>query len=176
MAGGTSRYKLTSVTTNNDRIVNFHDGTSKITPEYARTLPTKGYAFFVEVNGERSQVSRDFFKDNISELSEENRQIFDRLPRRSALNDQWIMNVPAQGDQGNGIPFADLETRHIEFLTAGKIENDLVNIRKRLEKILQNVDKVGAYGLDEISISVGVSAGNVVLTVEGGVTLTFRKK
>ena len=66
MAGGTSRYKLTSVTTNNDRIVNFHDGTSKITPEYARTLPTKGYAFFVEVNGERSQVSRDFFKDNIS--------------------------------------------------------------------------------------------------------------
>ena len=70
-------------------------GLVKLTPEYARTLPTKGYAFFVEVNGERSQVSRDFFKDNISELSEENRQIFDRLPRRSALNDQWIMNVPA---------------------------------------------------------------------------------
>ena len=49
------------------------------------------------------------------------------------ISGSW--NVRPQGDQEDGIPFADLETRHIEFLTAGKIEKDLVSIRKGLEKV-----------------------------------------
>jgi hypothetical protein len=79
------------------------------------------------------------------------------------------------GDLQDGIPFADQDTKNVEFLSPANIERDLIKIKEKLEKVLQKVDKVGQYGLSEISLSVGVTAGVLALTVEGGVTLTFSK-
>jgi hypothetical protein len=72
------------------------------------------------------------------------------------------------------IAFHDLETNKVEFVTREKLKDRLRKIYAIIADTLPDIENIGKYQLEEIGISVSVSGQILVLTVQGGITLTYR--
>jgi hypothetical protein len=71
------------------------------------------------------------------------------------------------------IPFSDSKTREIYFLNRKDLEEELEKLYNKISGALVKVEKIGKYELNQIELSVGISGGILVLTVEGGITLKY---
>ena len=71
------------------------------------------------------------------------------------------------------IPFTDAKSRDVLLFRRKDFEEELKKIYNKILTTLPSVQKLGQYSLHEIELSVGVSGGILVLTVEGGVTLRY---
>jgi uncharacterized FlaG/YvyC family protein len=71
------------------------------------------------------------------------------------------------------ISFMDIETNRSHHIKKGDFEQELKRIHDHLQSILNNIGTIGKYSLKEIEFSVGVSAGFIVVTVQGGITLRY---
>ncbi|MGB6527018.1 MAG: hypothetical protein WBF33_02825 [Candidatus Nitrosopolaris sp.] len=67
----------------------------------------------------------------------------------------------------------DIETNRRHHMKKGNFEQELKRIHDHLQSILNNIGTIGKYSLKEIEFSVGVSAGFIVVTVQGGITLRY---
>ncbi len=47
---------------------------------------------------------------------------------------------------------------------------------KTLQDSAKRLENIGDYGLEEIEIRLGVSAGLVVVTLEGGISLLYKRR
>jgi len=75
--------------------------------------------------------------------------------------------------KNEGIPFTDVKTKQVYFLKKKDLEKELEKIYNKISSILSKFEKLGNYDLKSVDISLGVSGGVVVFTVEGGVTLHY---
>ena len=71
------------------------------------------------------------------------------------------------------IPFTDAKNRDVLLFRKKDFEEELKKIYNKILSILPSVQKLGQYSLNEIELSVGVSGGILVVTVEGGITLRY---
>jgi hypothetical protein len=75
----------------------------------------------------------------------------------------------------DSIAFHDMQTNQVEFISREKLKDRLGKIYAIIADTLPHIEKIGKYQLEEIAISVNVSGQIIVLTVQGGITLTYRK-
>jgi hypothetical protein len=73
------------------------------------------------------------------------------------------------------IPFSDVQSKRVHLFKKKDFEEELKKIYDRIVGTLPQLEKMGNYGLEEIEISVGVSGGILVLTVQGGITLRYNR-
>jgi Skp family chaperone for outer membrane proteins len=71
--------------------------------------------------------------------------------------------------------FHDANTKQVYFLKRKNFEEELQKIYDKISSALTRVQKIGNYQLNEIEISVGMSSGILVLTLEGGITFRYSK-
>jgi hypothetical protein len=71
------------------------------------------------------------------------------------------------------IPFSDAKNKDVLLFRKKDFEEELKKIYNKILAILPSVQKLGQYSLHEIELSVGVSGGILVVTVEGGITLRY---
>lgn len=81
---------------------------------------------------------------------------------------------PALGRQE--IAFYDLKTRGIKRIRKDKFSAQLDKVIATLKASLDKAGKIDNFSLESIDISLGVSAGIVVVTVEGGIGLHYTHK
>ncbi len=80
-----------------------------------------------------------------------------------------INRPPSTGE----ISFIDAETNRPRHMQKDAFERELKRIHNHLENTLKDIQTIGKYSLKEIEFSVGVSAGFIVVTVNGGITLRY---
>jgi hypothetical protein len=73
------------------------------------------------------------------------------------------------------IPFSDVQSKRVHLFKKKDFEEELKKIYDRIVGTLPQLEKMGNYALEEIEISVGVSGGILVLTVQGGITLRYNR-
>lgn len=71
------------------------------------------------------------------------------------------------------IHIVDVQTKQITQLNRKDFQDKLEEIISIVKKALGNMEKIGKYELRSFQISVGVSAGIVIVTLEGGITLNY---
>ena len=71
------------------------------------------------------------------------------------------------------ISFIDVETNRPHHMKKDAFERELKRIHDHLQNTLKDIETIGKYALKEIEFSVGVSAGFIVVTVQGGKTLRY---
>ncbi len=80
----------------------------------------------------------------------------------------------ATGAEGK-IAFYDAKTRRVKSFRKDRFREELEKVATMLKDALAGFEKIGNYSLDEIEISLGVTAGYVVVTVEGGISLRYAR-
>jgi hypothetical protein len=71
------------------------------------------------------------------------------------------------------IPFTDARTKEKFELNQKDFDEELRKIYEKVSKVVSKIEKLGKYQLQEIEISIGVSSGVLVVTVEGGIALRY---
>jgi Skp family chaperone for outer membrane proteins len=96
-----------------------------------------------------------------------------RLSKRSEDVTSFIATTRKQ--PVDAIAFHDANTKQVYFLKRKNFEEELQKIYDKISSALTRVQKIGNYQLNEIEISVGMSSGILVLTLEGGITFRYSK-
>jgi hypothetical protein len=73
------------------------------------------------------------------------------------------------------ISFIDVRTNELRHMKKGAFEDELKKIHDHLQNVLRDIEKLGNYTLKEIEFSVGVSAGFIIVTVQGGITIRYER-
>ena len=71
------------------------------------------------------------------------------------------------------IRIVDVQSKQIAQLNRKDFQEKLEEIISIVKKALIKIEKIGDYELKSFQISVGVSAGIVIVTLEGGITLNY---
>lgn len=71
------------------------------------------------------------------------------------------------------IHIVDVQSKQIAQLNRKDFQEKLEEIISIVKKALVKMEKIGDYELKSFQISVGVSAGIVIVTLEGGITLNY---
>ncbi len=71
------------------------------------------------------------------------------------------------------IRIVDVQSKQIAQLNRKDFQEKLEEIISIVKKALVKIEKIGDYELKSFQISVGVSAGIVIVTLEGGITLNY---
>lgn len=71
------------------------------------------------------------------------------------------------------IRIVDVQTKQIAQLNRKDFQDKVEEIISIVKKALGRIEKIGNYELKSFQISVGVSAGIVIVTLEGGITLNY---
>jgi hypothetical protein len=74
------------------------------------------------------------------------------------------------------ITLVDIQTGEPVTFARVDFEKKLVQFKNLLAKSLDKIATINDYSLDTIQLSIGVSAGWLVVTFEGGVTLVYNRK
>jgi len=82
-------------------------------------------------------------------------------------------NVTPKAKSKGHIRIVDVQTKQITQLNRKDFQDKLEEIISIVKKGLGNIEKIGVYELRSFQISVGVSAGIVIVTLEGGITLNY---
>jgi len=80
---------------------------------------------------------------------------------------------PTTAKSKDSIRIVDVQTKQIAQLNRKDFQDKLEEIISIVKKALGNMEKIGHYELRSFQISVGVSAGIVIVTLEGGITLNY---
>lgn len=71
--------------------------------------------------------------------------------------------------------FFDHDSNEIKTFEKDALENELDRIAKSLEIHFEKLEKIGGYELDNVQVVIGVKGDILVIGLDGGVTLTYRK-
>lgn len=82
-------------------------------------------------------------------------------------------NVTPLAKSKGHIRIVDVQTKQITQLNRKDFQDKLEEIIGIVRKALSKIEKIGNYELRSFQISVGVSAGIVIVTLEGGITLNY---
>ncbi len=73
------------------------------------------------------------------------------------------------------IAFYDLKTKGVRAFRKDKFREQLDRVVTALQDSAKRPERIGEYRLEEIEIRLGVSAGLVVVTLEGGISLRNKR-
>jgi len=74
------------------------------------------------------------------------------------------------------LTYYDAEEKAIKSLKGADFENQIDKLKNALEQILKKMQNLGDYEISEFTATAGMKLSAWVLTADGSVTITWKKK